>query len=68
MDETTTTGAAAPLLEDWSDPIENGVRSRVRAFIEAILEEELEAALGRSRYERTEQGPPAGATGIATAK
>lgn len=57
MDETTTTGATAPLLEDWSDPIEDGVRGRVRAFIEAILEEELEAALGRGRYERTEEGP-----------
>ena len=57
MDETTTGRAAAPLLEDWSDPIEDGVRGRVRAFIEAILEEELEAALGRGRYERSDQGP-----------
>lgn len=57
MDETTTTGATAPLLEDWSDPIEDGVRGRVRAFIEAILEEELEAALGRGRYERSQKGP-----------
>ena len=57
MDETTTTGASAPSLGDWSDPIEDGVRGRVRAFIEAILEEELEAALGRGRYERTDEGP-----------
>ncbi|WP_167767222.1 transposase [Jannaschia formosa] len=45
------------MLEGWSDPIEDGVRGRVRAFIEAILEEELEAALGRGRYERSEKGP-----------
>ncbi len=57
MDETTTTSASAPSLGDWSDPIEDGVRGRVRAFIEAILEEELEAALGRARYERTDEGP-----------
>ena len=57
MDEITTTSASAPSLGDWSDPIEDGVRGRVRAFIEAILEEELEAALGRGRYERTDGGP-----------
>jgi transposase-like protein len=57
MDETTTTSAPAPSPGDWSDPIEDGVRGRVRAFIEAILEEELEAALGRGRYERTDEGP-----------
>ena len=57
MDETTTTSASAPSLGDWSDPIEDGIRGRVRAFIEAILEEELEAALGRARYERTDEGP-----------
>ena len=58
MDETTTTQAPPPLLgAGWGDPIEDGVRGRVRAFIEAILEEELEAALGRARYERTDEGP-----------
>lgn len=55
MDETTTMQAPSPLLDaEWSDPLEDGVRGRVRAFIEAILEEELAAALGRGRYERTE--------------
>jgi len=53
MDETTTTPAPSPLLgAEWSDPLEDEVRGRVRAFIEEILEEELSAALGRSRYER----------------
>lgn len=57
MAETTTTGTAAPLLGNWSDPIEDGVRDLVRAFIEALLEEELEAALGRVCYERTDKEP-----------
>jgi putative transposase len=55
MNETTTTQASSPLLSaEWSDPLEDGVRGRVRAFIEAVLEEELAAALGRGRYERAE--------------
>lgn len=53
MTETITDTTALPLLgADWSDPIEDGIRSRVRGFIEAIIEEELETALGRGRYER----------------
>jgi putative transposase len=36
----------------WFDPLEEAVRGRVRAFIEDLLEEELEAALGRERYQR----------------
>jgi putative transposase len=55
MDETTTTPAPSPVLgAAWSDPLEDEVRGRVRAFIEGILEEELSAALGRGRYERAE--------------
>jgi transposase-like protein len=45
-----------PLLaytgSDWFDPLEEAVRLQVRSFIEELLEEELEAALGRGRYER----------------
>ena len=37
---------------DWFDPLEEAVRGQVRSFIEQLLEEELEAALGRGRYER----------------
>jgi putative transposase len=37
---------------DWFDPLEEAVRGQVRCFIEQLLEEELEAALGRGRYER----------------
>lgn len=55
MDDTTTDTTLLPLLDAGSDdPLEDGVRARVRGFIEAILEEELEAALGRRKYERGE--------------
>src|SRR5215204_6397675 len=50
------------LGEDWFDPLEAGVRTRIRSFIEELLEAELEAALGRKRYERgrtPETGPSA---------
>ncbi len=41
MEETITTSQSALFAgEDWSDPLEAGVRGRVREFIEAILEEE----------------------------
>jgi len=43
----------------WFDPIEAGIRDRVRGFIEELLEQELTAALGRTRHERAE-GEPAG--------
>ena len=39
--------------EDWFDPLDEAVRFQVRAFIEAMVEAELQAALGgRGRYER----------------
>ena len=47
VDETTLF-----LGEAWSDPIEAGIRDRIRSFIEALIEEELAVALGRGRYER----------------
>jgi hypothetical protein len=40
------------LLDDWFDPIEAGLRDRVREFIQAMIESELEAALVRPRYGR----------------
>ncbi len=48
------TGADSEHLldEGWSTPLEAGVRGTIRGFIETLLEEELEAALGRARYER----------------
>ena len=52
MDKITADVAPMPLLEDgWFDPLEAGVRERLRALIEELLEDELTGALGR-RYER----------------
>ena len=53
-DSTTLAATTAPqLFDDWFDPIEFGLRSRVRDFIETMMEEELEAVLSRPRYGRT---------------
>ena len=46
--------AEVPLLgADWFDPLEAGIRQRLRSFIEDMLEEELAATLGRARYDRS---------------
>src|SRR3954468_12411251 len=53
MEKNTDLDAVVPLLgADWFDPLEAGVRQRIRSFIEQMLEAELEAALNRRRYER----------------
>jgi len=55
MTEATSAAAMSPSPfagSDWFDPLEEAVRRQARAFIEELLEEELEAALGRGRYER----------------
>ena len=73
-DSTTPVDDATLFLgEAWSDPIEAGIRDRIRGFIEELIEEELAAALGRGRYERRHRrgdgeagsadGPPAAETG-----
>jgi putative transposase len=46
------TDTAAQLFDNWFDPIETGVRERVRGFIEELIRCELEAALSRPRYGR----------------
>ena len=52
-DSATHAAETAPnLFDNWFDPIESGVRSRVRDFIETMMEEELEAVLSRPRYGR----------------
>jgi len=43
---------AVYLFEDWFDPIEAGVRDRVREFIQAMVEGELDTTLMRRRYGR----------------
>jgi transposase-like protein len=44
--------ASAQLFDDWFDPIEVGIRARVRGFIQELIEAELEEALSRARYVR----------------
>jgi putative transposase len=58
---------AVHLLDDWFDPIEAGLRDRVREFIQGMIEAELEAALSRPRYARRRKeaaGNADGASGI----
>ena len=52
---------AAPLFDNWFDPIEAGLRDRVREFIHAMFEGELDTALLRPRYARHAK-PPSGET------
>jgi hypothetical protein len=37
----------ADLFDNWLDPIETGVRERVREFIEELIRSELDAVLAR---------------------
>jgi hypothetical protein len=50
-DATKAAVVAADLMlfDNWFDPIEDGVRERVRGFIEMMLGEELEVASSRPR-------------------
>src|SRR3954465_3071013 len=61
MEQSSTTadtdGRELLIGEAWFDPIEAGIRDRVRGFIEELLEQELTQALGRSRHERGAGGP-----------
>ena len=55
MTEAMSTAPSTPSPfsgADWFDPLEEAVRQQIRGFVEELLEEELEAALGRRRYER----------------
>src|SRR4051795_11357699 len=59
-DSTTMQAAQVASLfagEAWFDPIEAGIRERIRGFIEALFEEELTTALGRGRCERSVGAP-----------
>ena len=55
------TETAVYLFDDWFDPIEAGLRDRVRDFIETMFRSELDAALSRPRYARQ----PAASDGVA---
>src|ERR1700729_3039040 len=46
----STTESNSHLFDDWLDPIETGIRDRVRELIEEMIRSELEAVLSRPRY------------------
>jgi len=56
----STADVCSQLFDDWFDPIETGIRQRVRGFIETMIEEELDAALSRPRYGRQAKEGSAG--------
>jgi len=76
MTKNTTTDRAGEaedfLFDSWFDPIEDGLRAKVRGFIETMIEEELTTALSRPRYGRRQDGAEAEwvpwATGTAVAR
>jgi putative transposase len=47
-----TTESSSHLFDDWFDPIEAGIRDRVRGLIEDLIRNELDAVLSRPRYGR----------------
>jgi transposase-like protein len=56
------------LFDNWFDPIEAGLRDRVREFIHTMIEGELNTALSRPRYARhakpsSEEAVAVGASG-----
>lgn len=59
QDSTRTQADGTTLFaaDAWFDPIEAGIRERVRRFIEELIGQELEAALGRGRYEGDAEAP-----------
>jgi putative transposase len=48
---------AVHLFDNWFDPIEAGLRDRVRELIHAMIEGELDTALSRPRYARHAKSP-----------
>ncbi len=49
--------AEARLFDNWFDPIETELRTKVRGFIETMIQQELETALARPRYGRRSGRP-----------
>src|ERR1700719_2478030 len=60
----STTESNSHLFDDWLDPIETGIRERVRELIEEMIRSELDAVLSRPRYCRR-AGPVEGSGGTA---
>jgi hypothetical protein len=55
------------VFDNWFDPIETELRTKVRGFIEAMIEEELETVLAHRRYGRRSRQPVADDVGTPTA-
>src|SRR6195256_4565598 len=53
------------LFDNWFDPIETEVRARSRQFIEELLRGELDAALARPRYGRSQMAGNEARAGVA---
>ena len=60
----STTESNSHLFDDWLDPIETGIRDRVRELIEEMIRSELDAVLSRPRYGRR-AGPAEDSDGTA---
>src|SRR3978361_2480552 len=56
---------AVDLFDNWFDPIETEVRARSRQFIEELLRGELDTALARPRYGRSQVAGNEGRAGVA---
>ena len=59
-----TTESNSHLFDNWFDPIESGVRDRVRELIEEMICSELDAVLSRPRYGRRAK-PASSGEGVA---
>src|ERR1700755_2209567 len=56
---------AFDLFDNWFDPIETEVRARAREFIEELLRGELDTALARPRYGRSQVAGNEARAGVA---
>jgi putative transposase len=56
---------ADDLFDNWFDPLEAEVRARSRQFIEELLRAELDDALARPRYGRSQMAGNEERTGVA---
>src|SRR6201993_3709836 len=56
---------AVDLFDNWFDPIETEVRARSRQFIEELIRSELDAALARPRYGRSQMAGNEGTARVA---
>src|SRR6266849_1666722 len=63
----STTESNSHLFDDWFNPIETGIRDRVRGLIEEMIRGELDTTLSRPRYgRRAEHAEGAGVTAVVT--